>query len=71
MLKSYERGSTVVIEDRNLVDTNTIVKIGMDGGGGILKNCLSIFDLNQPCSSTLLCKRFLDFGMKKCLLLAL
>ena len=38
----------------------------MDGGGGFLKICLSIIDLNQPCSSTTtLSKKFLDSGVKK------
>ena len=55
-----------VIEVRKLDVTNTLMRIGMDGGGGVLKICLSIFDLNQPCfSTTTLSKEFLDSVVKK------
>ena len=46
--------------------------MGMDGGGGFLKICLSNFDPNQPRSSTtVLNKMFLDSGMTKVLIISI
>ena len=60
-----------VIRCRNLHEDNTLICIGIDGGGGFLKICLSIFDLNEPSSSTkTLAKKFKDSGVKKVFIIA-
>jgi hypothetical protein len=62
-----------VIEERQLVDDDKLLtRIGLDGGGGFMKVCLSIFNVTNPISAdTSLGKKFKDSGVKKCLILAI
>ena len=60
-----------VIQTRNLDESRSLIRIGIDGGGGFLKICLSIFDLDIPSfSGKTLSKKFKDSGVKKVLILA-
>ena len=36
-----------IIKERNIDKTNMLIRIVLDGGGGFMKICLSIFDLNE------------------------
>ena len=36
-----------IIRERNIDDKDLLVRIGMDGGGGFLKICLSVFQLQR------------------------
>ena len=40
-----------IILERDLSKNNVLVRIGLDGGGGFAKICLSLFDLDQEASS--------------------
>ena len=40
-----------IILERDLSENNVLVRIGLDGGGGFAKICLSLFDLDQEASS--------------------
>ena len=44
-----------------------LIRIGLDGGGGFLKICLSLFDLyaSESKSTKTLSKKFKDSGVKK------
>ena len=56
-----------MIEGRNIPEENALVRIGIDGGGGFLKVCLSVFDLvefKQPCTGKRQGERFRDSGVK-------
>ena len=57
-----------IILHRNLNHENVLVKIGLDGGGGFLKVCLSLFDLTTETtlsSGKTLSKKFKDSCVKK------
>ena len=50
------------------LDVNTtLIKIGLDGDGGFIKICLSLFDLyaTESVSKKKLCKKFKNSGVKK------
>ena len=36
-----------IILERNIEEKNVLIRIGLDEGGGFMKICLSIFDLNE------------------------
>ena len=52
---------------------SVLIKLSISEGGGFLKLCLSIFNINDPCSksSTGLSKRFLESGVKRVLIIGL
>ena len=58
-----------IIETRKQVENESLlIKISIDGGGGFLKVCLSLFDINDPfpkLSSSSMLKRFKDSGVKR------
>ena len=64
-----------VLEKRCLAKENALIRIGLDGGGGFLKVCSSIFDVEAPISSALQSgrfgKKFKDSGVKKVLILGI
>ena len=62
----------LVVEERSLQDAKSLlVKIGMDGGGGFLKFCLGVFDIDNLVSrKTGISKKFKDSGVKKIFLVA-
>ena len=63
----------LVLRKRSLENSEfLLVKVGIDGGGGFLKICLSIFDIDNPVSAnkTGLSKKFKDSGVKKVFLIA-
>ena len=61
-----------VIESRNYLDEeDVLVRIGLDGGGGFMKVCLSIFDMKMPSTGKTLSKKFLDSVVKRVFILAL
>ena len=41
-----------VIFERNLSEDSIIIRIGLDGGGGFMKICLSLFDLDAEVLSS-------------------
>ena len=52
---------------------SVLIRIGIDGGGGFLKICMSIFDMNNPFPSAQeggIGKKFKESGVKKIFLLA-
>ena len=57
---------------REIDENNMIVRIGMDGGGGFMKVCLSVFDMRQEKKEQgRLKNRFKDSGVKKLVILAI
>ena len=55
-----------VLLERQLDKKDALIRIGLDGGGGFLKVCLSIFNLDNAVSkSSNLAKKFKDSGVKK------
>ena len=63
-----------MIEGRNIPEENALVRIGIDGGGGFLKACLSVFDLvefKQPCTGKHQGERFRDSGVKMVLIIGI
>ena len=62
-----------VLEKRQRVRDSVLIKISIDGGGGFLKVCASVFDINDPIPklSTALSKKFLESGVKKILIIGL
>ena len=64
-----------VLEKRGLERENALIRIGLDGGGGFMKICSSIFDVEAPYSSTLqsgqAVKKFKDSGVKKVIILGI
>ena len=63
-----------VMQVRDLDRDHCLVRIGMDGGGGFFKICLSAFNLmimDKPQSSKQLAKKFVDSGVKKIFIIAI
>ena len=63
-----------IIRERNIDDKDLLVRIGMDGGGGFLKICLSVFQLQRDtagCGKRLDEKFKKDSGVKKIIILAI
>ena len=62
-----------IIEERDIADL--LIRIGLDGGGGFMKVCLSIFNLDEKAqeswSTKRLGKRFQDSGVKKVIVLGI
>lgn len=57
-----------ILSKRKRVDGESIlVKISIDGGGGFLKMCLSVFDIHDPLpkANNAMSKKFLESGVKK------
>ena len=56
-----------VMQSRGLDASTTLIRIGLDGGGGFLKICFSLFDLyaSESKSTKTLSKKFKDSGVKK------
>ena len=60
------------IAERNLDDGDVLIRVGMDGGGGFMKICLSIFNINEMQKiDRKLESRFQDSGVKKTFIIAL
>ena len=62
-----------VLEKRQRDRDSVLIKISIGGGGGFLKVCASVFDINDPIPklSTALSKKFLESGVKKILIIGL
>ncbi len=61
-----------VLIERKVRKDDVLIKIGLDGGGGFLKICMSIFDLQSPVPlPTTLSKNFKNSGVKKVFLIAI
>ena len=60
-----------IIETRNLDSSKVSLRIGLDGGGGFIKICLSVFNPEDTMKDTCLSKQFKHTGVKKALILAL
>ena len=60
-----------IIEARNLDPKSVALRIGLDGGGGFIKVCLSVFDPEMNMRGTCMSKLFKDTGVKKAFILAL
>ena len=61
-----------IFEERGLDGENALLRIGLDGGGGFLKVCMSVFDLRGSFSNTkTLSKKFKDSGVKKVFLIGI
>ena len=62
-----------VIEKRQREKDFVLIKISIDGGGGFLKICASVFDLDDPIPkmSGALSKKFLESGVKKIFIIGL
>ena len=48
-----------MIRERNIDEDNMLIRVGIDGGGGFLKVCLSVFDL-RPTKRSRLEEKFKD-----------
>ena len=63
-----------VIQKRKKIESDSLLlKISIDGGGGFLKICVSLFDIDkpQPSEDNSLAKRFLESGVKKVVLIGI
>ena len=61
-----------IISHRNINPLDAFVRVGLDGGGGFLKICLSVFDITKPINcSSIVEKKYLDSGVKKVQVLAI
>ena len=66
-----------VIEERGINENDMLIRVGMDGGGGFMKMCVSIFELNSNNQSKKsgygkrLGERFKDSGVKKLMVIAI
>ena len=63
-----------VMEEREREDSESIlIKISIDGGGGFLKFCTSIFDIEDPSPrmNTGMSRKFLESGVKRVLIIGL
>ena len=60
-----------IILHRSLNEENVFVRVGLDGGGGFLKVCLSLFDLTASPSKNVLAKKFKDSGVKKVIIIGI
>ena len=62
-----------VLRERQRDNDSVLVKISIDGGGGFLKICSSVFDINDPIPKVSggLTKRFLESGVKKVFIIGL
>ena len=60
----------MVLEKRERERDSVLIKISVDGGGGFLKICASIFEIDDPTPrvSGALSKKFLESGVKKILI---
>ena len=58
-----------VIEERKINQNNLLVEIGMDGVGGFMKICLSLFDVEEDARQV--GKKFKDSGVEKLFILAI
>ena len=57
-----------IVQQRNLNNESIVVRIGLDGGGGFFKVCLSVYDLDaeeEPPVVKTLSKNYIDTGVKK------
>ena len=56
-----------VMQSRGLDVNTTLIRIGLDGGGGFIKKCLSLLNLytTESVSKKKLCKKFKNSGVKK------
>ena len=63
----------IILQKRQRDKNSVWIKISIDGGCGFLKLCLSIFDINDPCSksNSVLSKKFLELGVKKAFIIGL
>ena len=62
-----------IIRERNIDDKDLLVRMGMDGGGGFHKICLSVFQLQRNTAGygKRLDEKFKDSGLKKIIILAI
>ena len=62
-----------VVEERQLNEHTLLTRIGLDGGGGFVKVCISVFDLLSPttASRNTLTKKFKDSGVKKVMIIGI
>ena len=60
-----------VIQERGLQSDSVLIKIGIDGGGGFLKCCLSIFDPVMDGQSRKNDRDFKNSGVKKCFIIGI
>ena len=61
----------MIIDHRNLNLADAVIRIGLDGGGGFVKICVSVFDVEKKVScKSAVGKKYLDSGVKKVQMLA-
>ena len=63
-----------MIETRGIKEDDMLVRIGLDGGGGFMKICLSVFDMNCAQNREYgkrLEEKFKDSGVKKVMIIAI
>ena len=60
-----------IIEEWELDSETTLIRIGMDGGQGFVKFCLSVFELNanENTEKNALAEKFKDLGVKKAMII--
>ena len=57
---------------RKICITDALIRVGLDGGGGFLKICVSVFNIKAPVSMTsTVAKKFSDAGVKKVFIIAI
>ena len=63
----------MVLEKRERERDSVLIKISVDVGGGFLKICASTFEIEDPAPRVrgALCKKFLESGVKKILIIGL
>ena len=62
-----------IIDERQIDEANMLVRTGMDGGGGFLKVCLSVFEFEREKDNEerRIIKRFKNSGVKKAFVIAI
>lgn len=70
VVKDLEQFIEFVIEHRGLSSESALIKVGIDGGGGFLKICLSIFDMSLTADASHRAL-FKDSGVKKCFIIGI
>ena len=61
-----------ILHRRKICITDALIRVGLDGGGGFLKICVSVFNIKAPVSMTsTVAKKFSDAGVKKVFIIAI
>ena len=72
VVKEVDELIATVLDERGLKKEEALIRIGLDGGGGFLKICMSAFNMrNQKLIKDSINQKFKDSGVKKVLILGI